>query len=194
MPKRYTKLEVLCGVAALATYPRPDASWWSREAQRNNERTDNTPCQMVTSGTRALLPKLNAFFSTHALVVMKAVWNSIFLSCCYSKQILHDDIYSSSRSAPPLLSKLTNSQSNTKVAPGGIVPPAPREPNVEWISLHGRWISDVWVLTVGHIRRDSECALLLDTHTEETFVPTPDDLANTDCREGADEVLTIFGD
>jgi len=35
--------------------------------------------------------------------------------------------------------------------------------------------------TVGHIRRDSERALFLDTHANETLVPTTDDLTDADC-------------
>jgi hypothetical protein len=52
----------------------------------------------------------------------------------------------------------------------------------------GEWFK---VLTVRLVRRDRECALLTDTHADEAFVPTSDDLANTNCRVGTDKYLAV---
>lgn len=60
------------------------------------------------------------------------------------------------------------------------MPPAPRAPRGEGNSLLWRnGVRNLGKLTVGHGRRDSESALLTDTHAEEPLVPTTDDLTNT---------------
>ena len=79
-------------------------------------------------------------------------------------------------------SRPTSSTANTRAALPGMTPPYPREPVdvTKCSATEKRKETRMKLHTVCHTRWDSQGALLIEAHANESFIPASDDLAHAD--------------